>query len=81
MLGRMNDWSVEEVHDRIILEYIKRERIWADTILALDLWPVLFVCGSKHVDRFSAGLREAGVQVVIESEDWMPTPYDSSKTM
>ena len=49
-----------------------RERFWLAKILQLDIWPLLFICGSDHFYTFGALLRENGIQVINGPADWVP---------
>lgn len=53
--------SPDELHKAIRAEHAKRERIWLDQIRRLDAWPVLFVCGAKHVVPFCALVKREGL--------------------
>jgi hypothetical protein len=53
--------------------YGKREREWLRRLLALDEWPVLFVCGANHVETFRDLLEADGVAVQVLFEKWVPT--------
>src|SRR5215470_10375498 len=35
-----------------------REQFWLDRLLDSGIWPVLFVCGSTHTERFRVQLAE-----------------------
>lgn len=48
------------------------ENEWLAAVTAVNIWPVLFICGANHVLSFSARVREAGHQVVVTDSDWGP---------
>jgi hypothetical protein len=49
-----------------------RERCWLESLLTLDFWPVLFVCGSPHTEPFRTLLEANGVVVHVLSGNWSP---------
>lgn len=58
------------------LEDLKREPIWLCEILELNCWPLLFICGSKHVDSFKKLLDNESLNASIISKNWMPKKYN-----
>jgi hypothetical protein len=52
------------VSDRI------REKEWLRRIQELDVWPLLFICGSDHFVPFATLLRDAGMTVIEAHQDW-----------
>ncbi len=65
-----NNWSREEIQDRIEKEYRKREAVWLTRIKLLNKWPLLFVCGSEHVTPFCNKLCKSDFIVKIEANNW-----------
>ena len=51
-----------------------RERTWLDRIVALDLWPTLFVCGANHTASFQRLLETKHITVHVLSPrcGWRP---------
>jgi hypothetical protein len=49
-----------------------RERYWAATILAKNVWPTLFICGSDHVLNVSSILGGLVERIVILEYDYDP---------
>jgi len=47
-----------------------REKGWVQNILALNKWPLLFICGSKHISSFSELLENSSIRVHIIHENW-----------
>ena len=52
-----------------------RERRWLKQIVALNLWPTLFVCGAHHIGSFQSLLqtRDITVQVLSPKCGWRPS--------
>lgn len=53
-------------------EDLKKEPIWLCKALELNVWPLLFICGSKHVESFSKLLAVASFYVEIVNNNWEP---------
>ena len=70
--GVFQEWSDAEIERRIGVEYKKRESLWLWSLLLIDQWPSLFVCGSEHVDSFSKLLQNSQIVVHIGASDWAP---------
>lgn len=51
-------------------EDLKREPSWLCNILELNIWPLLFICGSKHVESFSKLLSASSFIVHIVNKNW-----------
>jgi hypothetical protein len=51
-----------------------RERRWLEQIVALNLWPTLFVCGAHHTASFQSLLRKGHITVHVLSPKcgWVP---------
>ena len=82
-LGIVNDGNVllaqqleglsdSQVRRRISAEHRKREELWVAALERLAQWPVVFVCGSKHVRRLSALLRVASMLPIVAHRNWHP---------
>jgi hypothetical protein len=65
--------SDAEIHMRIIENYSKREKYWLNQLRLLNSWPVLFVCGSSHVNSFHQLLGEQKIASSIIENDWDPS--------
>lgn len=48
-----------------------REQFWLDGLLDLDTWPVLFVCGQAHTDRFRTLLETNRLVVHLLFTNWV----------
>ena len=59
-----------EIQVRISQHYQRREAEWHGRIIGSENTPILFICGSNHVDSFSALLQAKGVQVNVLCQDW-----------
>lgn len=53
-------------------EDLKREPIWLCKILELDVWPLLFICGPKHVKSFRMLLTAEPFNAKIINTNWEP---------
>ena len=53
-------------------EDLKREPVWLCKILELNKWPLLFICGSKHVESYRKLLDAASFSVKIVNKNWEP---------
>jgi len=60
----------KDVDDRIQRAYRMREKLWLERLLAFNSWPLLFICGAKHVQGFRRLLEQNGIEVVIFAQDW-----------
>ena len=49
-----------------------REGVWRDRLVDFDQWPLLFVCGSKHSERFRDLLTRAGIEAIVYVACWEP---------
>lgn len=50
--------------------YRARELEWFKRINGLNIWPVLVICGAAHYQPFSELLKENGLDVITENENW-----------
>lgn len=66
------DWDDATLNDAIRAEYRKREEYWLRQLQALDVWPVLFICGASHVASFLQLLSESNVETKVLKQDWEP---------
>ena len=64
--------SEQEIRERILASYDRREHYWLDRILELDCWPLLFICVADHVDSFAAKVRARGRSAKVLRFDWSP---------
>ena len=53
--------------------YEIRERYWLEQLRSLNVWPVLFICGSDHVTSFCRLLKQQSIQTHVAAEDWLST--------
>ena len=53
-------------------EDLKREPFWLCEILELNVWPLLFICGSKHVESFCKLLATESFNAKIVNDCWEP---------
>jgi hypothetical protein len=51
-------------------DFPKREKVWLERIADLKDSNVLFICGNKHVQSFSALLRSSGFKCEVISDSW-----------
>ncbi|QTN29107.1 hypothetical protein HZ993_04485 [Rhodoferax sp. AJA081-3] len=68
--AEMNDQSEVEVQAALDEEFRRRETIWLQRIDVLNVWPILFVCGTEHVSSFSARLASNSVSVKLLETEW-----------
>lgn len=50
-----------------------RELYWLERLNSLNLSPVIFICGADHTKRFSALVRNCGIDVIVAFSDWKPS--------
>jgi len=50
----------------------KREAYWVEQLAKFDLFPCLFVLGSKHSSTFADLLKRSGFWPILLSEEWSP---------
>lgn len=62
----------EEADELEWKEDLKREPIWLSKILELNVWPLLFICGPKHIESFSKLLIAESFKVNIVNKNWEP---------
>jgi len=68
--GFFNNWNRRKIVREISSSHLLREKFWLDELKTMNVWPVLFVCGADHVDRFAALLTDNGLQIDIIVHDW-----------
>lgn len=77
-LEHMNDgWTQEQIEADVLARGSApsdriRERFWLQSILELDMWPLLFICGTNHFTSFAALLKVNGLDIVETHRDWKP---------
>ena len=67
--------SDDEAQQRIRVSRTKRELCWLEQLqkkVSESEYPVLFICGAKHVDTFSKLLEENDFNVICICKDWEP---------
>lgn len=47
-----------------------KEQGWLQNILEFDKWPLLFICGSKHIESFSNLLSVSSINIHIVNKNW-----------
>jgi hypothetical protein len=62
--------SETEVLNELNTSDRKREEYWLQQLLALNSWPVLFICGANHVDPFLKLIENNGIQTSLIASDW-----------
>jgi hypothetical protein len=50
-----------------------KEQGWIKKILELKKWPLLFICGSKHINSFAKLLIDSSLSVHVINENWEHT--------
>jgi hypothetical protein len=50
----------------------RRRSWWLHSVLDLNVWPVLFVCGRDHTDAFRRLLSDNGIVVKVLCSNWAP---------
>lgn len=63
-------WSEIVVQEKIKASHRVREGYWLQQIIALNMWPVLFVCGADHSTSLLSVLSEHDVQAELVANDW-----------
>lgn len=64
--------SEEEITQLLREEDLKRERYWLCKIEEWNEWPLLFICGSDHVESFCQLLSTVATAVHVVHEEWSP---------
>lgn len=62
--------SESEIAARLKESYEKRERYWLERLRCLNVWPVLFICGSDHVASFCKLLEVQSIAAYVVAKDW-----------
>ncbi len=70
--GFINNLPEEEISNLIKAEYAKREAYWLNQLQLFNKWPLLFICGAKHVESFASLLINNGIKVEVAAKDWEP---------
>jgi len=58
----IRDWENDKI----------REKGWIQNIIALNKWPLLFICGSKHINSFSELIENSSIRVQVLHDNWEP---------
>jgi hypothetical protein len=66
------NWDEMKTETEIRRSHSVREAYWLEQITNFNIWPILFICGSNHVDPFSDMLWKNGLPVEIVAKDWEP---------
>ncbi len=69
-LGQKKGESSSDFDQRAWENEKLREYAWLKKVIELNIWPLLFVCGSLHVVSFSKLLLENGIEVKVLSSNW-----------
>jgi len=56
----IRDWENDKI----------KEYGWIQNILDLNRWPLLFICGSKHINSFTHLLSNSSIKVHVVNENW-----------
>jgi hypothetical protein len=72
MAGFLANRDPQQVEADVRASYAIREGRWLEHSLALDAWPVLFVCGANHTESFRALLLNDGIIVHVLFRKWVP---------
>jgi len=72
MSGFFNNRNPQEVEAAINASFAIREGRWLDHLLELNGWPVLFVCGANHAERFRERLEDNGITAYVLLTKWGP---------
>ena len=72
--------SQDTLPDAVWLEYSKRfesscrarEAVWLERIIAMDVWPLLFICGANHFEPFAKLLESSDIRVTELCKHWEP---------
>ena len=70
MRGFLNDWTEEEIVERIDQSHRARERFWLERLLETGHWPALFICGADHAGHFATLLRAKRLGAWVVEEHW-----------
>lgn len=70
LLHDFHGWTQERIDKAITREHQKRERFWRKRILDQNVWPVVFVCGSKHIKSFQSLLHTNDMCVHLVAKNW-----------
>jgi len=70
--AQMNGLAQEETAERLTIEEVKREQYWLKELQEQGVWPILFVCGANHANRFKLLLDSAGHPAHTLIADWAP---------
>jgi hypothetical protein len=60
----------EQIDAELRVSDEKREKEWLKKLRELNLTPVLFICGSNHVQRFADLVRHNGFSAFVLHRDW-----------
>jgi hypothetical protein len=69
---RDHNLSQEQIKQLLLVEDSKRERYWLCKVKELNVWPLLFICGSDHVRSFAQLLSTVATAVHVAHENWSP---------
>jgi hypothetical protein len=67
---QFGEMTLHEADTCVATQYRMREQYWLDLLLRLEKWPLVFVCGSHHVQFFGSLLAHSCINVVTEEKSW-----------
>jgi len=70
MSGLMKGLDEEEIRQKILDSYRKREKYWLGIIEKFNVWPVLHVCGANHSIEFEKLVKGKDINATLLHKDW-----------
>lgn len=70
--GFFADLTTDEIEAQVRQSYDIRETYWLTRLAALDVYPVIFICGAAHVEPFRDKLLVQGHDAAVLSGNWVP---------
>lgn len=62
--------TVEEFDKRALENEKIREKGWLNKLISIRVWPLLFICGSWHIESFKNLLENNQINVEIINNNW-----------
>jgi hypothetical protein len=75
MSGHLSGRDPRAIEEDVRASFARREGLWADCVMDLDAWPLLFVCGANHAEPFRQRLQAFGIEARVLVENWAPHHY------
>ena len=69
---RQKNLSEEQIRQLCWEEDLKREPYWLCKVQELNVWPLLFICGSDHIKSFTQLLSTVATAVHVAHQNWSP---------